>query len=70
MVIHIKELTIQHLFTQHLVSTLKTELLSIAIMIETDNRYTKEGIKDSILELISKELDGYEINLTPPIRKE
>lgn len=44
-------------------STLKAQLLDIAIMIETDNRCTKEEIKDSLLELISKELDGYELNL-------
>lgn len=57
------DLATQHLFSQHLISTIKAELLGIAIMIETDSRSTKEGIKDSILELISKELDGYELNL-------
>lgn len=57
------DLVTQHLFSQHLVSKIKAELLGIAIMIETDNRCTKEEIKDSLLELISKELDGYELNL-------
>lgn len=51
------------LYTQHLISTIKAELFAVAIMIETDNRCTKEEIKDSLLELISKELDGYELNL-------
>lgn len=45
------------------ISTLKAELLSIAIMIDTDNLYTKEEIKNSILGLVSKELDGYNLNL-------
>lgn len=52
-----------NLFTQHLVSTLKAELLGIAIMIETDNRYTREDIKDSLLDLITRELEGYEVSL-------
>ncbi len=32
-------------------------------MIDTDNLYTKEEIKNSILGLVSKELDGYNLNL-------
>lgn len=42
---------------------MKTELLSIAMMIETDNRYTREDIKKSLLDLIDKELEGYEVSL-------
>lgn len=49
--------------TLHLVSTMKTELLGIAMMIETDNKYTKEKIKDSLLDLITRELEGYEVSL-------
>lgn len=49
--------------TLHLVSTLKTELLGIAFMIESDNRFTREDIKNSLLELINKELEGYEVSL-------
>lgn len=49
--------------TLYLVSTMKTELLSIAMMIETDNRYTREDIKKSLLDLIDKELEGYEVSL-------
>ncbi|WP_214834967.1 hypothetical protein [Exiguobacterium sp. E4787] len=63
MVDYIKDLFTQHLFNQQLISTLKAELLSIAIMIDTDNLYTKEEIKNSILGLVSKELDGYNLNL-------
>lgn len=51
------------LYTLHLVSTMKTELLGIAIMIETDNKCTKEIIKDSLLDLITRELEGYEVSL-------
>lgn len=51
------------LYTLHLVSTMKTELLAIAIMIETDNKCTKENIKDSLLDLITRELEGYEVSL-------
>lgn len=49
--------------TLHLVSTMKTELLSIAMMIESDNKYTREDIKDSLLDLINRELEGYEVSL-------
>ncbi len=42
---------------------MKTELLSIPMMIETDNKYTRENIKDSLLELITRELEGYEVSL-------
>ena len=49
--------------TLHLVSTMKTELLSIAMMIETDNKYTREDIKNSLLDLITRELEGYEVSL-------
>lgn len=49
--------------TLHLVSTMKTELLGIAMMIETDNKCTKEDIKDSLLDLITRELEGYEVSL-------
>lgn len=42
---------------------MKTELLGIAIMIETDNKCTKENIKDSLLDLITRELEGYEVSL-------
>lgn len=49
--------------TLHLVSTMKTELLSIAMMIETDNKYTREDIKNSLLDLINRELEGYEVSL-------
>ncbi|RJF32062.1 hypothetical protein D4741_20030 [Pseudoalteromonas gelatinilytica] len=58
------------LFTQHLVGTLKAQLLDIAITVETDNRCTKEDIKDSLLELVSKELDEYELNYSLKKRKE
>ncbi|RJF32067.1 hypothetical protein D4741_20055 [Pseudoalteromonas gelatinilytica] len=51
------------LYTLHLVSTMKTELLAIAIMIETDNKCTKENIKESLLDLITRELEGYEVSL-------
>ena len=49
--------------TLHLVSSMKTELLAIVMMIETDNRYTRENIKDSLLDLIVRELEGYEVSL-------
>ncbi|XKH52005.1 hypothetical protein LG275_13795 (plasmid) [Chryseomicrobium palamuruense] len=49
--------------TLHLVSTIKTELLGIAMMIEGDNKYTREHIKDSLLDLITRELEGYEVSL-------
>lgn len=49
--------------TLHLVSMMKTELLGIAMMIETDNKYTREDIKDSLLDLITRELEGYEVSL-------
>lgn len=49
--------------TLHLVSAMKTELLGIAMMIETDNKYTKEDIKNSLLDLIIQELEGYEVSL-------
>ncbi len=42
---------------------MKTELLAIAIMIETDNKCTKENIKVSLLDLITRELEGYEVSL-------
>lgn len=42
---------------------MKTELLSIAMMIESDNKYTREDIKDSLLDLINRELEGYEVSL-------
>lgn len=51
------------LFTLHLISTLKTELLEIAIMIDTDNSCTREDIKESLLELITKELEEYGVSL-------
>lgn len=57
------DLSTQYLFSQQLISTLKAELLSVAIMIETDNRFTKEEIKNSLLEIISRDLDGYNLNL-------
>lgn len=49
--------------TLHLVSTIKTELLGIAMIIETDNKYSRENIKDSLLDLINRELEGYEVSL-------
>lgn len=60
---YIMDLATEHLFSQQLISNLKAELLSIAIMIETDNKFTREEIKGSLLELISRELDGYNLNL-------
>lgn len=54
---------IMDLNTLHLVSSMKTELLAIVMMIETDNRYTRENIKDSLLDLIVRELEGYEVSL-------
>lgn len=33
------------------------------MMIETDNKYTREDIKNSLLDLIARELEGYEVSL-------
>lgn len=52
-----------NLKTLHLVSALKTELLAIATMIETDNRFTRVDIKKSLLDLITQELEGYDVSL-------
>ena len=32
-------------------------------MIETDNKCTKENIKESLLDLVTRELEGYEVSL-------
>lgn len=58
MVVHTMNLN-----TLHLVSAMKTELLGIVMMIETDTKYTREDIKNSLLDLINRELEGYEVSL-------